>query len=247
MLGGRRGLVRSGAGCSRGGGRGAGAGALDGRRPCVPPGPGLQGLYKSTLVCPQCSYSSVKFDPFMYLSLPLPESKCVWGGQRGAGQGVARGAARRGTGLRRAGGGGRAVTPARRWRAPCRLTQLRPILVSADGSRRPVQYGIEMSNTGDWLGARWLGGAARGGAGRGGAVRGGLVCLLQAGAGLAMALLPQCLAHLWPALACHAAGMAPLTDSDLPAATWWPRWGGQPLSVCTSAPERAWASTPIHY
>jgi hypothetical protein len=34
-----------------------------------------QGLYKSTLVCPQCSYSSVKFDPFMYLSLPLPESK----------------------------------------------------------------------------------------------------------------------------------------------------------------------------
>eukprot|EP00879_Flechtneria_rotunda_P018400 GHRR01019301.1.p1 GENE.GHRR01019301.1~~GHRR01019301.1.p1 ORF type:complete len:366 (+),score=128.13 GHRR01019301.1:849-1946(+) len=35
----------------------------------------FQGLYKSTLVCPQCSYSSVKFDPFMYLSLPLPESR----------------------------------------------------------------------------------------------------------------------------------------------------------------------------
>ncbi|WIA28861.1 hypothetical protein OEZ86_011387 [Tetradesmus obliquus] len=35
----------------------------------------FQGLYKSTLVCPQCGYSSVKFDPFMYLSLPLPESK----------------------------------------------------------------------------------------------------------------------------------------------------------------------------
>jgi hypothetical protein len=35
----------------------------------------FQGLYKSTLVCPQCSYSSIKFDPFMYLSLPLPESK----------------------------------------------------------------------------------------------------------------------------------------------------------------------------
>jgi hypothetical protein len=35
----------------------------------------FQGLYKSTLVCPSCAYSSVKFDPFMYLSLPLPESK----------------------------------------------------------------------------------------------------------------------------------------------------------------------------
>lgn len=38
----------------------------------------FQGLYKSTLVCPQCSYRSVKFDPFMYLSLPLPTAKtCV--------------------------------------------------------------------------------------------------------------------------------------------------------------------------
>jgi len=35
----------------------------------------MQGLYKSTLVCPQCSFSSVKFDPFMYLSLPLPMPK----------------------------------------------------------------------------------------------------------------------------------------------------------------------------
>lgn len=35
----------------------------------------FQGLYKSTLVCPQCKYSSIKFDPFMYLSLPLPESR----------------------------------------------------------------------------------------------------------------------------------------------------------------------------
>jgi len=35
---------------------------------------GLQGLYKSCLVCPNCSHSSVKFDPFMYLSLPLPSA-----------------------------------------------------------------------------------------------------------------------------------------------------------------------------
>ncbi|KAF8056355.1 UBP11 [Scenedesmus sp. PABB004] len=35
----------------------------------------FQGLYKSTLVCPGCGYSSVKLDPFMYLSLPLPESR----------------------------------------------------------------------------------------------------------------------------------------------------------------------------
>lgn len=32
----------------------------------------LQGQYKSTLVCPVCSKVSVTFDPFMYLSLPLP-------------------------------------------------------------------------------------------------------------------------------------------------------------------------------
>eukprot|EP01113_Clastostelium_recurvatum_P027005 TRINITY_DN3249_c0_g1_i3.p1 TRINITY_DN3249_c0_g1~~TRINITY_DN3249_c0_g1_i3.p1 ORF type:complete len:929 (-),score=274.41 TRINITY_DN3249_c0_g1_i3:1131-3872(-) len=33
-----------------------------------------QGQLKSTLVCPQCSRVSVTFDPFMYLSLPLPMS-----------------------------------------------------------------------------------------------------------------------------------------------------------------------------
>mmetsp|Transcript_9915 Transcript_9915/g.23668 ORF Transcript_9915/g.23668 Transcript_9915/m.23668 type:complete len:781 (-) Transcript_9915:317-2659(-) len=32
----------------------------------------FQGLYKSCLVCPDCGKSSIKFDPFMYLSLPLP-------------------------------------------------------------------------------------------------------------------------------------------------------------------------------
>ncbi|KAG1678285.1 hypothetical protein FOA52_013906 [Chlamydomonas sp. UWO 241] len=33
------------------------------------------GLYRSKLVCPRCSHVSRKFDPVMYLSLPLPESK----------------------------------------------------------------------------------------------------------------------------------------------------------------------------
>lgn len=33
-----------------------------------------QGQYKSTLVCPICSKVSVTFDPFMYLSLPLPST-----------------------------------------------------------------------------------------------------------------------------------------------------------------------------
>jgi ubiquitin carboxyl-terminal hydrolase 4/11/15 len=32
----------------------------------------FQGQLKSTLVCPECSRISVTFDPFMYLSLPLP-------------------------------------------------------------------------------------------------------------------------------------------------------------------------------
>ena len=32
----------------------------------------LQGQYKSTLTCPTCSKNSVTFDPFMYLSLPVP-------------------------------------------------------------------------------------------------------------------------------------------------------------------------------
>ncbi|KAK9802690.1 hypothetical protein WJX73_007165 [Symbiochloris irregularis] len=35
----------------------------------------LQGLYKSTLVCPDCHNRSVKFDPFTYLTLQLPSSK----------------------------------------------------------------------------------------------------------------------------------------------------------------------------
>ncbi|MQM04952.1 hypothetical protein Taro_037752 [Colocasia esculenta] len=33
-----------------------------------------QGQYRSTLVCPICSKVSVTFDPFMYLSLPLPST-----------------------------------------------------------------------------------------------------------------------------------------------------------------------------
>lgn len=33
-----------------------------------------QGQYKSTLVCPVCNKVSVTFDPFMYLSLPLPSA-----------------------------------------------------------------------------------------------------------------------------------------------------------------------------
>ncbi|KAI8606549.1 hypothetical protein EDD21DRAFT_298031 [Dissophora ornata] len=35
----------------------------------------FQGQYKSTLVCPECQKISVTFDPFMYLSLPLPISR----------------------------------------------------------------------------------------------------------------------------------------------------------------------------
>ncbi|XP_006661646.1 ubiquitin carboxyl-terminal hydrolase 9-like isoform X2 [Oryza brachyantha] len=34
----------------------------------------FQGQYKSTLVCPDCDKISVTFDPFMYLSLPLPST-----------------------------------------------------------------------------------------------------------------------------------------------------------------------------
>ncbi|KAL5551499.1 hypothetical protein UlMin_001675 [Ulmus minor] len=33
-----------------------------------------QGQYKSTLVCPACQKISITFDPFMYLSLPLPST-----------------------------------------------------------------------------------------------------------------------------------------------------------------------------
>ncbi|VAH15520.1 unnamed protein product [Triticum turgidum subsp. durum] len=39
--------------------------------PAFPP---VRGQYKSTLVCPECNKISVTFDPFMYLSLPLPST-----------------------------------------------------------------------------------------------------------------------------------------------------------------------------
>ena len=35
----------------------------------------FHGLLKSTLVCPECNKVSVTFDPFCYLSLPLPMKK----------------------------------------------------------------------------------------------------------------------------------------------------------------------------
>jgi len=35
----------------------------------------FHGLFKSTVMCPECSKVSVTFDPFCYLSLPLPEAK----------------------------------------------------------------------------------------------------------------------------------------------------------------------------
>ncbi|TTB56403.1 Ubiquitin carboxyl-terminal hydrolase 15 [Bagarius yarrelli] len=35
----------------------------------------FHGLFKSTLVCPECAKVSVTFDPFCYLSVPLPVSK----------------------------------------------------------------------------------------------------------------------------------------------------------------------------
>ncbi|KAG8727039.1 CSN-associated deubiquitinating enzyme Ubp12, partial [Ceratobasidium sp. 423] len=35
----------------------------------------FQGMYKSTLVCPECSKVSITFDPFMYLTLPIPSTK----------------------------------------------------------------------------------------------------------------------------------------------------------------------------
>lgn len=33
-----------------------------------------QGQYRSTLICPLCKKHSVTFDPFIYLSLPLPST-----------------------------------------------------------------------------------------------------------------------------------------------------------------------------
>ncbi|KAJ1950677.1 hypothetical protein FBU59_000566 [Linderina macrospora] len=38
----------------------------------------FQGQYKSTLVCPKCDNVSVTFDPFMYLTLPLPVQRQKW-------------------------------------------------------------------------------------------------------------------------------------------------------------------------
>ncbi|PWN50193.1 UCH-domain-containing protein [Violaceomyces palustris] len=35
----------------------------------------FQGQYRSTLVCPECGKVSIKFDPFMYLTLPIPNKK----------------------------------------------------------------------------------------------------------------------------------------------------------------------------
>ncbi|KAI0657997.1 cysteine proteinase [Cubamyces menziesii] len=35
----------------------------------------FQGQYQSTLVCPECSKVSITFDPFMYLTVPLPVQK----------------------------------------------------------------------------------------------------------------------------------------------------------------------------
>lgn len=47
---------------------------------------------KSELKCRKCGYGSVRFDPFTFLSLPLPmeefvevEVICEWGGRRGRG------------------------------------------------------------------------------------------------------------------------------------------------------------------
>ncbi|PWZ01155.1 UCH-domain-containing protein [Testicularia cyperi] len=39
----------------------------------------FQGQYRSTLVCPDCGKVSFKFDPFMYLTLPIP-NKRMWKG-----------------------------------------------------------------------------------------------------------------------------------------------------------------------
>lgn len=38
----------------------------------------FQGQYKSTIICQSCSKVSVTFDPFMYLSLPMPGPERVW-------------------------------------------------------------------------------------------------------------------------------------------------------------------------
>ncbi|WFD20311.1 ubiquitinyl hydrolase 1 [Malassezia caprae] len=40
----------------------------------------FQGQYRSTLVCPECAKVSIKFDPFMYLTLPIPHTR-KWRGR----------------------------------------------------------------------------------------------------------------------------------------------------------------------
>ncbi|KAL4398824.1 cysteine-type deubiquitinase [Malassezia pachydermatis] len=40
----------------------------------------FQGQYRSTLVCPVCAKVSIKFDPFMYLTLPIPNTR-QWRGR----------------------------------------------------------------------------------------------------------------------------------------------------------------------
>ena len=40
----------------------------------------FQGQYRSTLVCPVCHKVSIKFDPFMYLTLPIPNTR-KWRGR----------------------------------------------------------------------------------------------------------------------------------------------------------------------
>lgn len=37
----------------------------------------FHGLFKSTLVCPDCERVSVTFDPYGFLSLPLPRSRDI--------------------------------------------------------------------------------------------------------------------------------------------------------------------------
>ena len=32
----------------------------------------FQGLFKSTVICEECSYVSVTYEPFMYLTVPIP-------------------------------------------------------------------------------------------------------------------------------------------------------------------------------
>jgi ubiquitin carboxyl-terminal hydrolase 4/11 len=37
----------------------------------------MHGLYKSTVQCPDCNKVSVTFEPFMNLTLPIPEMKMI--------------------------------------------------------------------------------------------------------------------------------------------------------------------------